>query len=280
MLASSQGGPGYVARRGGNLAGYLLHTPITEGPHAGFAWADLNDHAAVDAETSRSLYAHAAQHWVEAGLRQHVVHVPAVDALLWPWFATSFGVQHTWSLRDTAPLALPSGVEGLVVRRIGRTRPPPSDRPTSISPSICAGRRRSARSPSHRTKKQSLGRASSSKSRGSARWSPSGTVHTWATERSPRTPRRNLRAPAGSAIFGIVVVDAGARGSGIGRTVTSRLLDWARAEGYEHALCDWAATNVQSSRAFTSFGWRPTFYRLYRVLPTDLAGHATQQRKD
>src|SRR3954471_9238639 len=70
LLSACVDGAGYVARRDGRVVGYLTATAITEGPRAGLAWSDLNDHAAVDAETTRSLYAHAAEQWVAAGLRQ------------------------------------------------------------------------------------------------------------------------------------------------------------------------------------------------------------------
>lgn len=77
-------------------------------------------------------------------------------------------------------------------------------------------------------------------------------------------PKKDLRGPADSAIFGIVVVDAAARGTDVGRTVAAALVEEARRRGHAHVICDWSAGNLQSSRAFTSFGWRPTFFRLSR----------------
>ena len=267
LLSACVDGAGFVARRGGRVVGYLNATAITEGPRAGFAWCDLNDHAAVDAETTRSLYAYAADRWVSAGLRQHVVHVPALDAMLWPWFLSTFGVQHTWSLRDTTPLPAAAGAAPIVVRRIGpeealtagkadlelnahlRQSPVFSPFPSPTLEDAIQEQREFIEEPD---------------------------VFAIVAERDgthlgygemTTDPKRDLRGPADSAIFGIVVVDAAARGSGVGRTLTSALVDEARRRGHQHVICDWSAGNLQSSRAFTSFGWRPTFYRLYRNIP-------------
>ncbi len=266
------GTQGFVALRSGELVGYLRWTPITEGLRAGFAWSDLNDHASTDAETTRSLYAHAAQHWVSDGLLQHVVHVPAVHGLLWPWFVTSFGIQHTWALRDLSPLPRPASADGIVIRRIGpaeaetaggadlvltehlRRSPAFSPMPTPSATQAIAEQREFLEEPSVCALVAEQ----------------DGTHLAYGEITDDR--KRDLRAPTNSAIFGIVVVTEQARDKGVGRILTSALLDWARDQGFDHAICDWAATNLESSRAFTSFGWSPTFYRLYRVLPQAVPG--------
>ncbi len=267
LRESAAGTHGFAAIRSGEVVGYLRYTPITEGHRAGFAWSDLNDHAATDAETTRSLYAHAAKHWVDAGLRQHVVHAPAVHDLLWPWFVTSFGIQHTWALRDTAPLHRPPGSDGVVVRRIGPDEAETAGRADLVltehlqgSPAFSPMPTPSAKEALHE-QREFLEEPSVC-----AMVAELDGTHLGYGEITDDR-KRDLRSPVGSAIFGIVVVSERARGRGVGRTLTSALLDWAREQGFDHAICDWAATNLESSRAFTSFGWAPTFYRLYRVLP-------------
>ena len=267
LLSARVDGAGYIARRDGRIVGYLIATGITEGPRAGFAWSDLNDQAAVDAETTRSLYAYAATQWVAAGLRQHVVHIPALDALLWPWFLSSFGVQHTWSLRDTAPVEVPAGRTSVVVRRIG-----PDEALTAgqADLDLTAHLRESPvfspfASPTLEDATQEQREFIAEPDVFAIVAERDGT-HLGYGEMTT-DPKRDLRGPADSAIFGIVVVDAAARGSGVGRTITSALVDEARRRGHRHVICDWSAGNLQSSRAFTSFGWRPTFYRLYRNIP-------------
>jgi GNAT superfamily N-acetyltransferase len=79
--------------------------------------------------------------------------------------------------------------------------------------------------------------------------------------------RDDLRASTGDAQIGMVVVEQGVRGRGVGRRITAALLDWAREQSHPRVVCDWRATNLSSSRAFSSFGWQPTFYRLHRCIP-------------
>jgi GNAT superfamily N-acetyltransferase len=266
LLAKTPESKGLVALRGGDLVGYLTFTEITEGPRAGYAWSDLNDHAATDAETTRTLYAHAAEQLVGAGFRQHVVHVPAVDDLLWPWFLTSFGIQHTWSLRDSTPLELPPDVDDVVVRRIG------PDEAVTAGQADLDLKEHLRLSPVFSTF-PALTLEAATKEQLEFLEEPD--VFAFVAERAGRhlgygeittDRKKDLRAPADSAILGIVVVDKGARGGGVGRTITASMLDWARSAGHQHVICDWRAGNLESSRAFTAFGWRPTFYRLYRSI--------------
>ncbi len=258
--------PGWVARRDGKVIGYLVYTPVTDGGFTGHAWVDLDGHAASDPETSRSLYAHAARHWVDSGLRQHVVHVPAVEELLWPWFVSSFGVQHTWALRTSRPLAA-AGDPALKIRRIG-----PDEAATAGQAELDLDDHLQASPVFSRRTPTSYDTAVD----GQREFLNQDGVYAVVAERDgdhlgygevTADPRQDLRAPAGSATIGIVVVKAGGRGLGVGRAITADLLRWAREAGHDHVICDWRATNLDSSRAFLAFGWRPTFYRLHRAIP-------------
>jgi GNAT superfamily N-acetyltransferase len=259
--------PGYAALREDTVVGYIVYRAITEGAFAGHAWVDLAGQAATDTETTRSLYAHVADQWVAQGLRQHAVHVPAVDDHLWPWFVSSFGIQHTWALRSSDPLRPSPRSSHVVVRRIGPDEAATAgkaeldlDDHLRKSP-VFSGVGPSARDDAIAGQKEFL---------------EDPGVYAVVAEYDgthlgygevTADPKGDMRAPRGSATVGIVVVEAEARGLGVGRTITGAMLDWARTQGHQHVICDWRATNLDSSRAFTSFGWEPTFYRLHRAIP-------------
>jgi hypothetical protein len=44
------------------------------------------------------------------------------------------------------------------------------------------------------------------------------------------------------------------------------VLAWAGDAGYHSVVTDWRSTNIQSSRAWTGLGFRPTFFRLHRLV--------------
>ncbi len=57
-----------------------------------------------------------------------------------------------------------------------------------------------------------------------------------------------------------------ARGRGVRRTLWAHASAWALAEGYERCDTDWRSTNLEADRCWTALGFRPTRYRLHRLV--------------
>lgn len=57
-----------------------------------------------------------------------------------------------------------------------------------------------------------------------------------------------------------------ARGRGAMRALLSAAFAWAAEQGYERCDTDWRATNLEAARCWPALGFRPTRYRLHRLV--------------
>lgn len=57
-----------------------------------------------------------------------------------------------------------------------------------------------------------------------------------------------------------------ARGRGAMRALWSHAATWALEQGYERCDIDWRSTNLEAGRCWTALGFRPTRYRLHRLV--------------
>jgi hypothetical protein len=70
----------------------------------------------------------------------------------------------------------------------------------------------------------------------------------------------------GSSFLGFAVTDPAVRGTGAGLKLTQASFAWAREQGYDTMTIDWRVTNLLSSRFWSARGFRPTFFRLHRLV--------------
>jgi GNAT superfamily N-acetyltransferase len=77
----------------------------------------------------------------------------------------------------------------------------------------------------------------------------------------------DLRVPDGSIDLAQASTEPEARGTGVGRALTTHVLRWADENGYPVMTTDWRMTNLWASRFWPRRGFRPSFLRLYRALP-------------
>jgi ribosomal protein S18 acetylase RimI-like enzyme len=255
---------GAVARSGGRMVGYLLGEPRLGGAWGPGLWIGSAGYAAGESETIRELYAVAAQRWVDEGRTAHYVVVPAGGPDVDAWFRLGFGHQQVHGLRGSEPFS----AKGI--------RAPTEDDLSALAALDIALPEHQARAPvfSARTPptvEDSIGE-----------WRETFADPAWATfvaERDgavvgaavggPATGSGHHSGPArpdGAAYLVWAAVLPEARGLGLGGALGRAVVGWAAETGYRTVVTDWRSTNLLSSRAWPAIGFRPSFYRLHRLI--------------
>ncbi|NUR06102.1 MAG: GNAT family N-acetyltransferase [Nocardioidaceae bacterium] len=261
---------GAVALRDGRVVGFLLGAPKQSGTWGPNLWVESAGLAAEEPEDVRDLYALAATRWYDEGRTAHYVLVPAYDPkLVDAWFRLGFGQQHVHAVREL-PTAVSVPPPGVVVRRAAR-----DDIPTLATLDLTL--------PQH----QALAPTFSAGHLGSydeaveeweedfddARFATFVAEHDGVVVGSAvgcalelSGSNSGLVRPESAGFLGFAAVLPEHRGLGAGRAAADAVLDWCVEQGFSCVTTDWRATNLLSSRAWTSMGFRPSFLRLHRLL--------------
>ena len=270
-LAAKEGASGAVALRGGQVVGYLVGAPRAPswGPNV---WVEGSGHAVAEPEVVRDLYGFAAARWVDEGATSHYAVVPATDAaLVDAWFRSGFGQQHVHAIRaPAAPGETLRPRDGLVIRRAERR-----DIPILGRLEVVLGEHQVLSPVFSRVGPASLEDATNEWEEGFD--DPQFT--TFVAEHDERvigsavgcaieesSEHYGIVRPAGAGFLGFAAVLPEARGLGAGRALGEAVLLWARDAGHPTVVTDWRETNLLSSRAWPSLGFRPTFRRLFRAI--------------
>lgn len=276
--ARAEHASGAVATRGGEVVGYLLGAPKASAAWGKNAWVESAGHAVTSEgctdteriDVARTLYATAADRWVEEGRTAHYALLPSHDtALVAAWFRLAFGHQHTHAIQ-TPPQEIPPPRDGLVVRR-----PTRDDIPALAALEVLL--------PHH----QRLTPCFSSGPLGSyeeslAEWEEDfedPTYTTFVVEHDAivvgsavgcALEKSSIHAgparPDNAAFLGFAAVLPQARGLGAGRAVGDAVAAWATGAGFDALVTDWRETNLLSSRAWRRLGYRDTFTRVHRLV--------------
>jgi GNAT superfamily N-acetyltransferase len=271
VALEAEGATGWLALRDGTAVGYMVGSPreATWGPNI---WIGAAGHAAVEPEVVRELYAVAADAWVDAGLTNHYVLVPATDVpVVDAWFRLEFGQQHLHAVRE------PPGPEfaviprsELVVRLAER-----EDIPALAELEMVLPRHSQASPVFARPPMQSLeeARAELEADWGDPRWTIFVAEHEGRVIGSSigcaleiSSGHAPIMRPARAGFLGFAAVLPDARGVGAGRALGETVLGWIRDSGYDWATTDWRSTNLEAARTWPTLGFRPTFRRLHRTI--------------
>jgi ribosomal protein S18 acetylase RimI-like enzyme len=263
---------GWVATRGGSVAGFLIGTARDESVWGPNVWVEAPGHAAEDPDLVRRLYAVAASQWVGEGRTNHHVLVPAPDTgLVDAWFRLDFGQQHLHAARDAPPASF-----GVVPRSELTIRPA---RPEDITPLIELERVL----PLHLAESPVFSRLPVSTPEEIRAELEADIVdpkyHFLVAEHEGRvigtaigcslelsTGATGLNRPPDAGYLAYAAVLPEARGVGAGRALGDAVLVWARDAGYRWIATDWRSTNLEADRAWLGLGFRPTFRRLHRSI--------------
>jgi GNAT superfamily N-acetyltransferase len=267
---------GVAALRAGRLVAYLVGERVIDAVWGRSAWVRFAGCAHApeeDPEIVRDLYAVLAAPWVRWGCNTHFALVPVDDRVLMErWFALSFGIEQVHALLslDEQDLSSDADPPDLEIRPAGR-----EDRAILEDLSDIIWR--------HQVQ------------------APIWGIHLPEEEARQRTEYGNLVDEADVAVFlaflageavglqayypvaadprlpeGCVHLAAAgtresARGKGVGRALTRRVLEHARAAGYRYCETDWRSTNLLASRVWPRLGFRPIVYRLARRVDSRIA---------
>ena len=271
VALDAEGATAWLALRDGTAVGYIVGSQreASWGPNI---WISAAGHAAVEPEVIRELYAVAADTWVNAGLTQHYVLVPATDvALVDAWFRLEFGQQHLHAVREPpgAAFAVIPRSE-LVVRLAEREDIPALAELEMVLP------RHSQASPVFATPPiQSLedAQAELEADWGDPKWTLFVAEHEGRVIGSSlgcaleiSSGHAPMMRPARAGFLGFAAVLPDARGLGAGRALGEAVLAWTRDAGYDWATTDWRSTNLEAARTWPTLGFRPTFRRLHRTI--------------
>jgi len=268
---TTENASGAVATRGGEVVGYMLGTPradLTWGPNV---WVEPAGHAVRVAEDVRDLYAVAAGRWVEEGRTSHYAVAPAGDAgLIDAWFRLGFGQQHVYAIRESPETPLTELPDGIEIRR-----PTRDEIPVLAELELALPAHQHASPVFSSVGPPPLDEAISE-------WEEDFDDPKYATFVAVVDGRivgsaigcslevsgmhKGIVKPDSAGFLGFAAVLPDARGAGVGRALGTTVLDWAAAEGYPVVVTDWRATNLLSSRAWPTLGYRPTFLRLFRAI--------------
>lgn len=270
------GASGVVAAQGEQLLGYLLGTPASDTRWGRSTWVPFAGHALApgqSAELYRDLYAALSAQWAAAGALDHYALVPASDtAALAAWFALGFGQEQAHALRPLGLVGVVPAPPGVAIRRAV-----PGDLDAIMRVADLIGRHQ-AGAPTFAPFLQETA-ALREAWRGPL---ADPAVSVWLVLRdgdllafqvfAPHDPAGdNPLVPEGGVELKVAATRPDARGSGIGRALTSHGLRAARDAGHTTCAADWRVTNLLASRFWPRQGFRPVAYRLARRLDPRIA---------
>jgi GNAT superfamily N-acetyltransferase len=263
---SADDASGAVATEGGRLVGYLIGAPKTSPTWGPNVWVESAGVAVQVGETARDLYAVAAARWVDEGRLAHYALVPSHDAeLVDAFFRLAFGLQHVHGVREPR-----GGFADPTVRR-ARQDDVPIFATLDLELSTHQSRSPVFSSGPTFTHEEALADAKESID------DPDNAI--FVVERDGRvvgasgacaltksSSHTGLARPDEAGFLGFAAVLPEARGTGAGRAVGDAVIDWSAQVGYRSVVTDWRATNLLSSRAWPRLGFRPTFFRMHRLV--------------
>lgn len=262
---------GWVARREGELVGYLIGQQ--KSPLWGAnVWVEAAGHAAVEPSIIRDLYAVAAAAWVGEGRTNHHILVPATDeALVDAWFSLDFGQQHLHAIRE-----VPGQTFGVVPRSElvirGKTRDD-LDALAALELVLPAHMRLSPVFSNLPKQTFEEARAELAEDMDNPAYTYFVAEHEGKVIGAAIGCKIEISSiyegpnrVAGAAFLGFAAVDSDRRGLGAGKALGEATLAWSRDAGYESIQTDWRSTNIEADRTWRSLGFRPTFRRMHRLI--------------
>jgi ribosomal protein S18 acetylase RimI-like enzyme len=259
--------PGVVAIRDGRFVGYLVGIRKDDIWGANI-WVDPAGHAVEQADDVRDLYAAAAADWVAAGRNAHYAVAPASAAeLLDAWYRLGFGQQHAYGIRELPEVEWPAGVR--------QAEEADLEELLVFGPTLLEHQHRAPVFSDHgrlwneederREILEDIARDDVATLVAEQDGRIVGSFFVCPLELSSST-HYGLARPERMSFLAFAATLPDVRRSGAGMRLTDASFAWARERGYEAMVADWRVTNLLASRFWTARGFRPTFFRLHRLI--------------
>lgn len=261
---------GVVMMEHDRVIGYLFGAYDENAFFGRHAWVPLGGVALEnqnDAEKMRLLYALAGERWVQDGILNHYLVVPALPAWLEIGFSLSFGQEQAYALAsvddEKAEIEPP---DGIVIREV---LPSDAGQLYDRGDWIAAHYNRAPvwePVPAEHLAGLLPAYAELAEDRESTTWvalDGDQIVSFVVINAEDVGPTHLLGAPE-TAHFTIAATHPDYRGRGIGRALFTHTLNVAHQQGYEVITTDWRTTNSAAARYWPSFGFVPFAYRLLR----------------
>jgi GNAT superfamily N-acetyltransferase len=268
---------GLAAVAGGRLVGYMLGTAHDDSLRGRHVWVSLAGHALAageNAELYREMYAVLAQRWVDEGHFYHLAQVPASDAsALDAWFRLTFAHEQVYALMEVGAMERPSIPAGVEVRRAA-----PDDLALIMANADWIARHQAC-SPVFGI---CLPEAKIGWRKGWAELLSDERSIPWLAFREGRLLSYFLFDPAPSSETDLLIPDQcaslavaathpEARGQGLGRLLFALGAAAVYEAGYKACETDWRMANLEASRVWPRYGYRPVMYRLSRRIDPCIA---------
>jgi len=267
MLWRTDDTPGAVAVENGRVVAYVIGVRKGDDAWGPNVWVDPAGHAASPSEDLRDVYAAVADHWVAAGREAHYAIVPATDGdLVDAWQRLGFGHQAAYGIREISEIGWPEGtrearhddVDSLVELY------PQMGQHHRASPVFSIRRPRQGTEELRKEFEENLTRDDVGVLVAEQGGRVVGYFQVEPVETSPR--HSGVARVEGSAFLHVAITEPEVRGRGAGVNLMQAALAWAAEHGYDTMTTDWRVTNLLSSRFWPTRGFRPTFFRLHRLI--------------
>lgn len=273
--AAAAGASAVLCRAGDEFEGHLLIEPVTAGGWSGTWWTHLHSWSARTAAQVRAMWAHASQPAFDSGAREFYATVLADDPLLAAWHNLSFGVQHVVATLPSTALAQWATQSSGSALGVEFTEPYHDDAPRLAFLERLLNQALRAAPVFSLAPSDELDEATDEwldtiadddymLTVARAGGNVVGFALACSTEKSSLHSGL-LRIP-GSATLAQVNVEPKWRERGIGSALAKSVVRQAFARGFTDVVTDWRSTNIAADAAWRSLGFRPTAYRLQRIV--------------
>ncbi len=252
------------------LCGYMVGYSDTNPFFGEYGWVPFGGVALPDGDIQHALpalYAALGEKWVSAGIMNHYLFCPALEAWQRVCASLSFGQQQAYALADlTLQREVPPLPAGFTMRAV---QPTDAQQLKDNAHWIAARLNRApvwAPVPAEHLAAIREGYAELAEEEETITWLAfyEDEMTAFMVVSAEEMGAAHYLASQESAHFSVAAVHPDFRGRGIGRALFTHVLEITRQRGFTHVYTDWRTTNLEANSYWPSFGFTPFAFRMIR----------------